>query len=86
MIKQIKYFIIIFVLIFLSNCSFDNKTGIWGGSEDEKRKISEIEKEQKKIINTKQIYSSENIFLEEMVLCFLIYPFLHKLFLHSLLL
>ena len=60
--------IFFFIFVLLNNCSFDNKTGIWGGSEDEKRKISEIEKEQKKIINTKQIYSSENIFLEEMVL------------------
>ena len=33
-------------------------------TEDEKRKISEIEKEQKRIINTTQIYSSEDIFLE----------------------
>ena len=53
--------IFFFIFVLLNNCSFDNKTGIWGGSEDEKRKISEIEKEQKKIINTKQIYSSENL-------------------------
>ena len=63
-----KKLIFFFIFILLNNCSFDNKTGIWTGSEDEKRKISEIEKEQKRIINTTQIYSSEDIFLEEIAL------------------
>ena len=43
--KKNIFFFLVFLLI--NNCSFDNKTGIWGDSEKEKRKISEIEKKQK---------------------------------------
>jgi len=62
-----KYFLIFNILsiVFLSNCSFDSKTGIWSGSEKEKERISQIEKEQKQVINTVKLYSSENIFLKE---------------------
>ena len=50
---------LVFSLIFilLSNCSFDNKTGIWSGDEKEKRRISELEKEQQQIINIERVYS-----------------------------
>ena len=42
---------LIFFLIFIlsANCSFDNKTGIWGGDKKEKRRITELEKEQKQL-------------------------------------
>ena len=62
-----NYKIIIFFLIsiLLSSCSFDNKTGIWGDSEKEKRKIAELEKKQKQIIEVEKIYSSETIYLKE---------------------
>ena len=65
MIKQIKYFIIIFVLIFLSNCSFDNKTGIWSGSKKEKERLAEIERQQKNILETVKVYSSDKDFKKE---------------------
>jgi len=65
MIKQIKYFVIICVLIFLSNCSFDNKTGIWSGSKKEKERLAEIEKQQKSILETVKVYSSDKVFKEE---------------------
>ena len=63
--KSLVFFLI---FILLSNCSFDNKTGIWGGSEKEKRRISELEKEQKQIIDIERVYSSENIYNDEIPL------------------
>ena len=65
-----NYKIIIFFLIsiLLSSCSFDNKTGIWGDAEKEKRRISELEKQQKKIIEIEKVYSSEAIFKKEKLL------------------
>jgi len=60
-----KNLIFILVLILLVNCSFDNKTGIWGGGKDEKRRISELEKKQNQIIDTDKIYSSEDIYSDE---------------------
>ena len=56
------------LLILLSSCSFDSKTGIWGDGEKEKKIISELEKKQKQIIDTDKVYSSENIFLKEITL------------------
>ena len=52
--KSLVFFLI---FILLSNCSFDNKTGIWGGSEKEKRRISKLEREQKQIIDIERVYS-----------------------------
>ena len=63
-----KNLIFFLIFILLNNCSFDNKTGIWGDSEKEKRKISELEKKQKQILDVKKIYSSENIYLKEVPL------------------
>ena len=57
--KKLKFFLII---LLLTSCSFDKKTGIWSGSEKEKRRISELEKEQKSIIEVKKIYSTENFY------------------------
>ena len=45
-----KNLIFFLVLILLNHCSFDNKTGIWDGNEDEKERISELEKKQSQII------------------------------------
>ena len=58
----INYTIFLLLLILFSGCSFDKKTGIWSGSDKEKRRLTELEKEQNKIIDTVNIYSSENIF------------------------
>ena len=63
-----KNLIFFLIFILLSNCSFDDKTGLWKNSENEKRKISELEKEQKQIIDTEKIYSSTNIFSKEVLL------------------
>ena len=58
MIKK-KNLIYLLIFILLTNCSFDNKTGIWTGDKEEKRRISELEKKQKKIIDITKIYSSD---------------------------
>ena len=57
------FFFLIF--IFLANCSFDDKTGIWSGGKDEKRRISELEKNQNEIIDIKKIYTSDTTFSKE---------------------
>ena len=63
-----KNLIFFLIFILLNNCSFDNKTGIWGDREKEKRKISELEKKQKQILDVEKIYSSEKIYLKEVPL------------------
>ena len=61
-----KNLIFFLIFILLNNCSFDKKSGIWKGGEKEKRRISELEKKQKEIIDVEKIYSSsENIILKE---------------------
>ena len=63
--RKIIFFLI---LILASNCSFENKTGIWGDSEKEKKNISDLERKQKQIIEVEKIYSSENVFSKEISL------------------
>ena len=62
MIKKVNYLIFFLILILFTSCSFDNKSGIWSGSEKEKRRISELEEEQKRVLNTIKIYTSETFF------------------------
>ena len=66
MIKKKIYLFFFLIFTFIFGCSFDDKTGIWSGSEKEKKKLSEIEKEQKKIVNTVKLYSSENLYTKEL--------------------
>ena len=79
MMKQIKslnllqmckiknlFFFLIFVLLI--NCSFDDKTGIWGSGKKEKKRISELEKKQKNIIDVTKVYSSDNPYSKEITL------------------
>jgi len=63
-----KVLILLIGFTILSNCSFDNKTGIWGNSAKEKKRISELEKEQKEVIKVEKIYSSDKTFHKEVVL------------------
>jgi len=65
MIKNIKYFAIFFVFTLIIGCSFDDKTGIWSGSEKEKRRISDLETEQKSKLEVIKVYSSKDDFSEE---------------------
>ena len=49
------------------NCSFDDKTGIWSGSKAEKERLAEIERQQKNILETVKVYSSDKEFKEEIL-------------------
>ena len=64
MSKKKILFLFTFIL-FAFGCSFDNKTGIWTGSEDEKRRISDLEKKQRQIIDIEKFYSSDPVFNKE---------------------
>ena len=63
-----KNLIFFLIFILLVNCSFDNKTGIWSGSKKEKRRISELEKEQKQTKVVDSIYSSKSVYSKEISL------------------
>ena len=65
MTKKIKYLTFLLILNLFASCSFDNKSGIWSGSEVEKKRISELEKEQNRKIDVVKIYSTKSIFLKE---------------------
>ena len=61
--------LIFFLLLLLPvNCSFDNKTGIWSGVENEKIRIAKLEEERRIETNRKKIYSSKNIYFKEKIL------------------
>ena len=64
--KKIIYAFSFLAFIFIAGCSFDDKTGIWSESEKEKKRISGIEKEQKSIVDTVKLYSSENTYIREL--------------------
>ena len=63
-----KYLIFLFLLFLLPNCSFDTKTGIWSGAEDERKRIIELEKEQIKETNRRKVYSSKTTYFKEKIL------------------
>ena len=65
MIKKMQYLIFFLTFSLFVNCSFDNKTGIWSGSEEEKRKVAELESAQNRVINVVKVYSSENFYSKE---------------------
>ena len=66
MIKKIIYFFSFLIFTFIVGCSFDDKTGIWAGSKKERKRLSEIEKEQKRIVDTVKLYSSEDLHIKEL--------------------
>lgn len=53
------------ILILLSNCSFDHKTGIWDEGKNESKRIEDLEKRQNETIDIIKVYSSEEIFSKE---------------------
>jgi len=65
MIKKVKYLIFFLIFILFASCSFDNKSGIWSGSKKEKKKVSELEKEQSRIIDVVKVYTSESLYSKE---------------------
>ena len=63
--RIMKYLSLFLAFIILVSCSFDNKTGIWSGSDEEKKQLSDLEKEQKQILDVVKIYSTQNTYTEE---------------------
>ena len=65
MVKKFRILSLFFIFIFLINCSFDNKSGIWSSEKNEKERVSDIEKQQKSVLDTIKLYSSENKYTTE---------------------
>jgi len=76
MIKKIKYFIFFLTFVLSTNCSLDNKTGIWTGDTKEKKRFSMSEKKlksekkqdtEKSTLEDKviKVYSSKGYFSKE---------------------
>ena len=63
--KKVCYLFFFLFFILLTSCSFDKVTGIWSGSEKERQRISELEREQKQLVDSVQIYSSKTIYSKE---------------------
>ena len=63
-----KNLIFFLIFIFAASCSFDSKTGIWTGDEKERKRVSDLEDEKKRTLNTVNIYSSERIYSKEVSL------------------
>ena len=66
--NKIKNSIFFLLFILLVGCSFDDKTGIWTGNEEEKARIFQLEKTQDENKNIVSIYSSEAIYYKEISL------------------
>ena len=64
MIKKIKYLIFFLIFILFVSCSF-HKSGIWTGDKKEKKKVSKLEKEQRRVIDVVRVYTSETFFSKE---------------------
>tara|TARA_Y100000590_G_scaffold11830_1_gene14473 strand:- start:15844 stop:17193 length:1350 start_codon:yes stop_codon:yes gene_type:complete len=62
--KKIKNFLIFIVFFLVLGCSFDKRSGIWSGSEEERERLSRLKKdlENREIYN---VYSSQNEYSEE---------------------
>ena len=67
--NKIKKLVFFLCFILISHCSFDNKSGIWSG-ENEKKRISELEKKQNEDNDSSfiNIYSSEDLYNKEISL------------------
>ena len=63
--NKTRYLIFIFIIVTLTNCSFDKKTGIWPGDKNERERISELEKKQKDFIEVISFYTSDTAFDKE---------------------
>jgi len=65
MIKKIIFFL--FSSFFIFSCSFDKMSGIWSGTDNEKRRLGEIQKDQQERVNTVKLYSTENTYNKEVL-------------------
>lgn len=67
--NKIKYIFFFLVFPLLLNCSFDKKTGIWSGAENEEKRAIELEQEQQATKKRERIkiYSTKQRFAEEII-------------------
>ena len=65
MINRTKFTTLFIILLTLSGCSFDDKTGIWSGTENARKRAAEIERQQNRSVEVVKIYSSETLFEQE---------------------
>ena len=65
MIKKKKNLIFFLIFVLFTNCSLDNKTGIWSGTEKEKKRIADLERQATQIKEVVKIYSSKKFYTEE---------------------
>ena len=63
--KIIKYLTFLTIFTLFVSCSFDSKTGIWSGSEKEKKRVSKLEKDQENIAQIIKVYSSDVVYAKE---------------------
>ena len=61
--KIIRYIFFFSALCFLSNCSFDKKSGIWSGNEEEIKRITKLEEENRAVKH--DIFSTSDDFAKE---------------------
>ena len=65
MTKILKYSFLLFIALLITNCSFDHKTGLWSGQDNEKKRIEELERRQNSKIEVLKIYTRKNLFSKE---------------------
>ena len=65
MVKKFRILPFFIILILITNCSFDNKTGIWNSEKNEKKRALDLENQQKSVLGTVKLYSSENKYTKE---------------------
>ena len=75
--KKTKFLIYSLIFSLLANCSFDNRSGIWSGSEEEK-KIAKIEIEQQKEKKVVKVYAfrtpySKEISITQNIIYFIVF-------------
>ena len=63
--RIIKYLTFLTIFTLFVSCSFDSKTGIWSGSEKEKKRVSKLEKDQENTAEIIKIYSSSDVYAKE---------------------
>tara|TARA_Y100000590_G_scaffold336054_1_gene382615 strand:+ start:1488 stop:2840 length:1353 start_codon:yes stop_codon:yes gene_type:complete len=65
MIKKVKYLIFFLLFILIVACSFGDRSGIWTGSEEEKRRMSQLERDQQGRIEVIKIHKAKTIYSKE---------------------
>ena len=65
MVKKLRILSFFLIIVLITHCSFDNKTGIWSSEKNEEKRVLNLEKQQKSVLDTVKLYSSENKYTKE---------------------